>query len=110
MKRLFIIGGVVVAITALIVFNSMTTKKGNVNTYAEVKKGLFEINVTNSGELIAERSVDVKGPEIGMGDDHGGNRGGGGGHDMHAMDLKIQDIVPEGTVVKEGDYIAQLDR
>jgi multidrug efflux pump subunit AcrA (membrane-fusion protein) len=110
MKRLFIIGGVVVAITALIVFNSMTTKKGNVNTYAEVKKGLFEINVTNSGELIAERSVDVKGPEIGMGDNRGGNRGGGGGHDMHAMDLKIQDIVQEGSVVKEGDYIAQLDR
>ena len=29
---------------------------------------------------------------------------------MHAMELKIQDIVPEGTVVNEGDYIAQLDR
>ena len=29
---------------------------------------------------------------------------------MHIMDLKIQDIVPEGTLVKEGDYIAQLDR
>src|SRR5450759_4930508 len=26
------------------------------------------------------------------------------------MDLKIQDIVPEGTIVNEGDYIAQLDR
>src|SRR5450759_2937422 len=26
------------------------------------------------------------------------------------MDVKIQDIVPEGTVVKAGDYIAQLDR
>ena len=29
---------------------------------------------------------------------------------MRAMDLKIQDIVPEGTIVNEGDYIAQLDR
>ncbi len=26
------------------------------------------------------------------------------------MDFKIQDIVPEGTVVKKGDYIARLDR
>jgi HlyD family secretion protein len=26
------------------------------------------------------------------------------------MDLKIQDIVPEGTVVKKGNYVAQLDR
>jgi len=108
-KRILVIGGVVAAIIALIVFNKMTSKKGNVNSYAEVKKGLFEITVTNSGELIAEKSIEIKGPEIGMGMDQGGNRGGGG-HDMHAMDLKIQDIVPEGTIVKEGDYIAQLDR
>jgi HlyD family secretion protein len=40
----------------------------------------------------------------------GSDRGGGHGHDMHGMDFKIQDIVPEGTMVKEGDYIAQLDR
>jgi multidrug efflux pump subunit AcrA (membrane-fusion protein) len=108
-KRIIVIGGVVAAIIALIVFNKMTSKKGNINSYAEVKKGLFEITVTNSGELIAEKSIEIKGPEIGMGMDQGGNRGGGG-HDMHAMDLKIQDIVPEGTIVKEGDYIAQLDR
>jgi multidrug efflux pump subunit AcrA (membrane-fusion protein) len=107
-KRILIISGVVLAIIALVVFNKMTSKKGNVNSYAEVKKGLFEITVTNSGELIAEKSIDVKGPEIGMGSDRGG--GGDHGHDMHAMDLKIQDILPEGTIVKEGDYIAQLDR
>jgi len=94
------------AIIALIVFNKMTSKRGSINSFAEVKKGLFEITVTNSGELIAERSIDIKGPEIGMGSDRGGDHG----HDMHAMDLKIQDIVPEGTIVKEGDYIAQLDR
>src|SRR5664279_5115393 len=108
MKRILIIGEVVVAIVALFVFNNMTSKKGNTNSYSEVKKGLFEITVTNSGELVAEKSIDVKGPEIGMGSDHGG--GGDHGHDMHAMDFKIQDIVPEGTIVKEGDYIAQLDR
>jgi len=106
MKRILIIGGVIMAIIALIVFNKMTSKRGSINSFAEVKKGLFEITVTNSGELIAERSIDIKGPEIGMGSDRGGDHG----HDMHAMDLKIQDIVPEGTIVKEGDYIAQLDR
>lgn len=111
MKRVLIIGSVIVAIIALIVFNKMTSKKANINSYAKVKKGLFEITVTNSGELVAEKSIDIKGPEIGQGLDQGGNRGGPGrGFDMHAMDLKIQDIVPEGTLVKEGDYIAQLDR
>jgi multidrug efflux pump subunit AcrA (membrane-fusion protein) len=112
MKRILVISGIVLAITALIVFNRMTSKKGSVNSYTEVKKGPFEITVTNSGELVAEKSIDIKGPEIGMGSGQGGNRGGNQarGGDMHAMDLKVQDIVPEGTIVKEGDYIAQLDR
>ena len=115
MKRIFIISGVVIAIVALIVFNKMTSKKGNLNIFAEVKKGTFEIIVTNSGELIAEKSIEIKGPEIGQSNNQGGNRqggdrGGNRGGDMHAMDLKIQDIVPEGTIVKEGDFIAQLDR
>jgi HlyD family secretion protein len=118
MKRFLITGGVVLAIAALIVFNRMTSKSKVFNAFTEVKKGLFEITVSNSGELIAEKSIDIKGPEIGQTDNHGqggggggGNQGrGGGGGDMHAMELKIQDIVPEGTIVKEGDFIAQLDR
>jgi HlyD family secretion protein len=93
----------------------MTSKRGVVNSWAEVKKGTFEITVSNSGELLAERSIDIKGPEIGQSNnDQGRGQGGQGnqmrGGDMHAADLKIQDIVPEGTIVKEGDYIAQLDR
>ena len=107
MKRILIISGVVAAIIALIVFNKLTSKNKVFNAFAEVKKGLFEITVTNSGELIAEKSLDIKGPEIGQG--QGGHNAGRGG-DMHAMDLKIQDIIPEGTIVKEGDYIAQLER
>jgi hypothetical protein len=94
----------------------MTTKKGNVIVYAEVFEGPFEISVSNSGELLAEKSVDIFGPAIGQqnnqqgGGDRGGQRQGGGGMDMRMMELKIQDIVPEGTIVKKGDYIAQLDR
>lgn len=106
MRRILIISGVAIAIIALFVFNKMISKNSSISSYSVVKKGLFEITVTNSGELIAEKSIDIKGPEISMGLDHGGS----GGHHMHAMDLKIQDIVPEGTLVKEGDYIAQLDR
>jgi HlyD family secretion protein len=121
MKRILIITGIVAAIIALVVFNSLTSKKNIFNTYTEVKKGIFEISVTNSGELLAEKSLDIKGPVIGQatnqGENHGPQGGGnqGGNHgpqgmDMRAMDMKIQDIVPEGTIVKEGDYVAQLDR
>jgi HlyD family secretion protein len=119
-KRIFIIAGIVLAFAALIVFNRMISKKNVVNTFAEVKKGTFEITVSNSGELMAEKSIDIKGPVIGQAtdqhnDDHGGGggQGGRGGNmtmDMRAMDLKILDIVPEGTIVKEGDYVAQLDK
>ncbi|MBK7133584.1 MAG: efflux RND transporter periplasmic adaptor subunit [Bacteroidales bacterium] len=115
MKRFLIIGGVLLAVAALVAFNMMTTKKGDVVVYAEVFEGPFEISVSNSGELLAEKSVDIFGPSIGQrsnqqgGGDHGGQRPGGG-MDMRMMELKIQDIVPEGTVVKKGDFIAQLDR
>jgi HlyD family secretion protein len=114
-KRILIITGILIAVAALVAFNRMTSKKGVVNTFTDVKNGTFEISVSNTGELIAERSVDVKGPEIGRSTQQGGGGGdrgrqGGGGGDMHAMELKIHDIVPEGTIVNTGDYIAQLDR
>ena len=32
------------------------------------------------------------------------------GRDIRFFNIKIQDLIPEGTVVKEGDYIATLDR
>jgi HlyD family secretion protein len=108
MRKIFVIGGTIIAIISLVVFNKVTSRKGSIDSFAQAKKGLFEITVTNSGELIAEKSIDIKGPEIGMGSDRGGR--GGHGFDMHAMDLKIQDIVPEGTIVREGEFIAQLDR
>lgn len=119
MKRTLIITGIVatVIIIALVVFNKLVSKKDKVSTYVEVSKGLFEVTVTNSGELLAEKSLEIKGPEIAqtsnLGGEGGGNRGGGGmgrGGNMRAADFKIQDIIPEGTFVKQGDYIAQLDR
>lgn len=144
-KKILITAGIISAIIALFVFNSLTSRKKTINTFAEVKKGLFEITVTNSGELIAENSIDIKAPELGQtseqehnaghrdggtpgGGQRGGSPGGGGGGggqrggvaivimggragtDMRAMDFKILDIVPEGTIVKTGDYVAQLDR
>jgi HlyD family secretion protein len=113
MKRTLIITGIVAAVItlSLIIFNKVTSKDKSVNTYAEAKRGLFEITVANSGELLAENSIDIKGPEISMGNQgqFGGGHGGGHGR-MHAMDFEIQDIISEGTMVKKGDYIAQLDR
>lgn len=117
MKRTLIISGIVALaiIISLIVFNRLLSKKSEVSVFAEVKEGLFEIAISNSGELLAENSFDIKGPEIQQTEGQRGGQGGGprmgGGHDhMRIMSFKIQDIVAEGTMVKKGDYIAQLDR
>ena len=100
MKRVYIISGTIVllSVLVLVVFNRVASEKKNASQYTEVIKGDFEIAITSAGELMAENSVEIKAPEIAQ-------RG-----DMRPMDLRIQDLVPEGTEVVKGDYVGQLDR
>jgi multidrug efflux pump subunit AcrA (membrane-fusion protein) len=107
MKRTIIITAliIVVAIAALFAMEAFTSAKKSEALFAVANKGDFEISITATGELVAEKSVDVSAPEIIQ---RGGNRGGGG--DIRGSMMRITDIVPEGTAVKPGDYIAQLDR
>jgi HlyD family secretion protein len=100
MKRGFITTGLVVLVLvlAIVVFNRIVSEKKKAVLYTEVIQGDFEIAISTSGELRAENSVEIMGPEIAQ-------RG-----DVRAQDLRIQDLVPEGSEVKEGDYVAQLDR
>jgi HlyD family secretion protein len=100
MKRTLIITLIVVASTlvAMFIINKLTTKTDDDHLFTEAEKGSFEISISASGEILAENSLEIKAPEISM------------GRDFHASDLKIRDMVPEGTEVMEGDYIAALDK
>ena len=100
MKRTLIITGivVVVAIIILIVIGRVTSKKDVGNLYAESQRGQFDIVVTTTGELQAKKSTDIFGPEFTQ------------SRNIRAMDIKITDMVPEGTEVQPGDYVATLDR
>src|SRR5665647_1566679 len=101
MKRtIMIISGivVVVAIILVVVISKANAKKNISNLFVESMKGQFDIIVTTTGELQAKVSTDILGPDIGS------NR------NFRATDIKITDIVPEGTEVKAGDYIATLDK
>jgi HlyD family secretion protein len=99
MKKTIITSAVILlTIIALVIFNKVVSKSDKSNLFAEALLGDFEISISSSGELVAENSVDIKAPEISQ------------GRDIHATDVKIQDLIPEGTEVKEGDYIATLDR
>ncbi len=61
-----------------------------------VRKGVFQMRVTATGELSAKRSVKIRAPK-------GMNAAG-------IWETTITDLVAEGTVVREGDYVATLDR
>ncbi len=88
----------IVAIIALIVYSKVSSKNDVANLYVEAQKGQFDIVVTTTGELQAENSTDIFGPEMSQ------------SRNIRAADIKITDLVPEGTEVKAGDYVATLDR
>ena len=100
MKKTLIITGIVAGLTiiALIIFNKVLTREDTAGLFAEAINGNFEITVITTGELLAENSVDIKGPEIAQ------------RRNVRSTNLKITDMVPEGTEVNEGDYVATLDR
>jgi len=62
---------------------------------ATVKKGDFLISVTATGELKPVNSVAIKGPSNLT--------------EYNIYQIKIQDLIPEGTIVKKGDFVAELD-
>ena len=64
-----------------------------------VSRGPFEVLVTITGELQAKNKEDIIAPpELRQ------------SRSFRFSDIKIQDLVPEGTVVDSGDYVATLDR
>jgi RND family efflux transporter MFP subunit len=63
---------------------------------AAVKKGDFRVVVTTAGELRARKFVQIQGPP--------------NMQQAEAYQTKIASIIPEGSVVKEGEVVADLDR
>lgn len=61
-----------------------------------VQKGEFKVKVTATGELQAKRSEEIRGPQ--------------GMRTVGIFQTNITDMVPEGTLVNEGDYVASLDK
>ena len=91
-KHWIIIGVVAIVLLALIFWPENEKDK----LYNTVQKGNFKIEVNSSGELKAKKSEDIKGPSSLR---------------AHRIwQIKITDLVSEGTYVKEGDYVAQLDK
>lgn len=100
MKKRTLITIIVTAIVllALIIYSAMSGKEKEVVLETEVQYGRFEIAVMITGELQAIRETEIKAPSSLR------NRY------LRIHRVKIQDLIPEGTVVDSGDWVATLDR
>ncbi|HUI09614.1 MAG TPA: HlyD family efflux transporter periplasmic adaptor subunit [Bacteroidota bacterium] len=59
-------------------------------------RGVFLVTVTVSGELQAKNSINVMGPQDAQ--------------RANIWQMKLSNLIPEGTVVKKGEIVAELDK
>ncbi len=93
-KSVYLIAGIL--FLAIIGYFLFGRNSKNEQITATVKLGNFPIEVTTTGELMAKSSEKIYGPQ--------------GLRQIQIWQVKIQDIIPDGTVVDSGQYVATLDR
>ena len=100
MKRKTILAIVVpvVLIVALVLYSALSGKEKEIVLETEVEQGTFEIAVMVTGELQAIRETEIKAPSQLR------------SRNLRIRSVKIQDLIPEGTVVDSGQWVATLDR
>ena len=108
-KNILITAGVLSLVVALIVFNKFASNRGKADVFVEARSENFEISISTSGELIAERSIDILGPQMVQGRTLTLGRQNNNTN-IRLQDLRILDLVPEGTIVRRGDVVAQIER
>ncbi|MEX2177630.1 MAG: HlyD family efflux transporter periplasmic adaptor subunit [Gemmatimonadaceae bacterium] len=96
-NRWFIVGAVALMLAVPGAWLMARDSAGDDNSLvARVKKGEFNVIVTTSGELRAKKFVNITGPA--------------NAQQANQYQMRIASIIPEGTIVKEGDVVAELDR
>ncbi|MEZ5070536.1 MAG: efflux RND transporter periplasmic adaptor subunit [Bacteroidales bacterium] len=100
MKRrtIYAIASVAVVVLGLILYSALSGKDKAVVLETEVEKGRFEVSVMVTGELQAIRETEITGPSRLR------------SRNLRIRTITIQDLIPEGTVVDSGDWVATLDR
>ncbi|MBO6585133.1 MAG: efflux RND transporter periplasmic adaptor subunit [Gracilimonas sp.] len=96
MKKKYLIPGIIIGLSMIAWFVFGGESSETVELTTTPKKGEFVVDVTTTGELRAKQSVEIKGPQ--------------GVREIRLFNMKIQRLIPEGTIVKEGDFVAELDR
>jgi RND family efflux transporter MFP subunit len=95
-KRWYVIAGIIVLAAGGSWASARGPSPGEPGVVATVARGPFVATVTTSGELRAKESVPITAPAAAM--------------QVGAWQMRISSLVPEGTVVKQGDVVAEIDR
>ena len=94
--RIYIALSIAVLVIILLYVFFGSAEKTTETIQVPVKMGTFEIQVSTTGELEAKNSEKILGPS--------------GLRNFRIWSIKIDDIIPDGTVVDSGEYVATLDR
>lgn len=95
-KPIYIGIAIVLSLLAIFYFFSRGGVEEGFEIMAKVNQGDFRVEITTSGELQALNSVEILGPTE--------------ARRYRVGNITIESMVDEGTIVKQGDFIASLDR
>ncbi|MCL4484136.1 MAG: HlyD family efflux transporter periplasmic adaptor subunit [Bacteroidetes bacterium] len=95
-KKLLIILSASIALS-IIIFFSLIGKTGEEEITCQVKRGSIEVKVHTSGQLESENSQNILLPSVLS------------SQNVRVYEIKITDLIEEGSVVDSGQYIATLD-
>jgi RND family efflux transporter MFP subunit len=94
-KRVILVtGGVLVLMFAALFFWGIKPSSG----VYKVKRDNFEALISCKGEIQSEKAVLINIPDI-FGD-----------RSLEIYETQIKDLIPEGSIIKKGDYVALLDQ
>lgn len=86
----------VLIVAAVAVWYFFLRQKESTDIIIKPTVGLFKLIVTTSGELQAKNSIDIVGPAE--------------ARSVGVYQMKISKLVTEGTIVKAGEFVADLDK
>ncbi len=100
MKRRTLITIIIAAsiLAIIIIYSIFSGKEKAVILETEATRGRFEVAVMVTGELQALNQTEIRAPMQLR------------SHNLRIRSIKIQSLIPEGTVVDSGDWVATLDR
>ncbi len=94
-KKKYISTGILILIALIAYFYFFSDDEERINITSKVKKGTFKSEVIISGEAQSTSAIKINGPE--------------NLRKFKLRDIKIQDLIAEGSMVEKGDYVGRLD-